>query len=84
MDAIRAGGAPLLRSATLFDVWEPKAFAPGAGLAEGERSFAVRLEWADEDAALTDPRLDAAVAAVLARLERDLGVRIRQQPTAAA
>jgi phenylalanyl-tRNA synthetase beta chain len=82
MEAIRAGGAPLLRSATLFDVWEPKA--PGAGLGEGERSFAVRLEWADEDAPLTDPRLDAAVAGVLARLERTLGVRIRQQQPAAA
>jgi phenylalanyl-tRNA synthetase beta chain len=79
MASIAAAGAPLLRTATLFDIWAPKA--PGGGLAEGERSFAVRLEWSDEAEALTDARLDAAVEAVLQRLDRELGVR-RRGPSA--
>ena len=80
MATIRATGAPLLRSAALFDVWTPTA--PGSGLAEGERSFAVRLEWADDAEPLTDARLDAAVEGVLAGLDRALGVRIRRQAAA--
>ena len=79
MAAIRAGGAPLLRAATLFDVWEPRT--PEGEFADGGRSFAIRLEWTDDAEALTDARLDAAVEAVLQRLDRDHGVRLRRQAT---
>ncbi|HEX2541809.1 MAG TPA: phenylalanine--tRNA ligase subunit beta [Caldimonas sp.] len=77
MEVIAAGGGSAVRSATLFDIYEPKN--PGAGIGEGERSLAVRLEVRDDAQTLTDDRIDAVVGGVLAALERDLGVRLRKQ-----
>jgi phenylalanyl-tRNA synthetase beta chain len=42
-----------------------------------ERSLAVRLELLDDDATLTDERIDAAVTAELDTLRTRLGVRLR-------
>ena len=42
--------------------------APTADIGAGERSLALRLELRDEDATLTDERIEAVVAAVLAAL----------------
>ena len=72
-----AAGAPgsLVRHALLFDVYRPTV--PGRELGSGERSLAVRLELLDDDAPLTDERIDAALGEVLERLRRDLGVRLR-------
>ena len=67
--------AGLVRTATLFDIYRPAVPAPG--LAAGERSLAVRLELLDADATLTDERIDAAVAAALARVTATLGGRLR-------
>ena len=44
---------------------------------EGEKSLAVRLTLGADNATLTDEQLDAATAAVLARLQQDLGARLR-------
>jgi phenylalanyl-tRNA synthetase beta chain len=77
MAAIGTGADGLVRSATLFDIYEPKV--PAAGIAEGERSLAVRLELRDDSRTLTDEHIDRAVAAVLATLAARLGVRLRQQ-----
>jgi phenylalanyl-tRNA synthetase beta chain len=63
----------LIRSANLFDVFRP----PSASAAASERSLAVRLELLDDDATLTDERIDAAVARVLETLRTRLGVRLR-------
>jgi phenylalanyl-tRNA synthetase beta chain len=46
-------------------------------MAAGERSLAVRLELLDDETPLTDERIDAVVADVLAALSRRLGVRLR-------
>ena len=63
----------LVRSANLFDVFRP----PAANAATTERSLAVRLELLDDEATLTDERIDAAVAQVLETLRSQLGVRLR-------
>ena len=75
-EAIEAGGAGTLRDVTLFDIYEPKS--PGAGIGEGERSFAIRLELRDDAGTLTEERIEAVVASVLAALDERLGVRLRQ------
>jgi phenylalanyl-tRNA synthetase beta chain len=77
IEAIESGGGSPLRSATHIDKYEPQA--AGAGIAEGERSLAVRLEIRDDAQTLTDERIDAVVAADLAALEQRLGVRLRKQ-----
>ncbi len=75
MQAIGASADGLVRSARLFDVYRPAAGS--ADLKPGERSLAVRLELLDEETTLTDERIEAAVAEVLARLHERLGVRRR-------
>ncbi len=67
--------ATLVRGVTLFDLYQPKA--PGAGIAAGERSLAYRLELRDDQATLTDERIDAAVAAAVARAQAAFGARLR-------
>lgn len=73
--ALQADPAGLVRSATLFDVYVPAA--PVAGLAAGERSLALRLDLLDPAATLTDERIDAAVAAAVARAAAACGARLR-------
>jgi phenylalanyl-tRNA synthetase beta chain len=74
LGALRDDPAGLVRSAVLFDVYKPAQ--PGADMAAGERSLAVRLELLDADATLTEERIDAAVAAALARAAA-AGARLR-------
>jgi phenylalanyl-tRNA synthetase beta chain len=75
MEAIGAAGTGLVRSARLFDIYKPAT--PAADMAPGERSLAVRLELLDDEATLTDERIGATVAQVLASLNQRLGVRLR-------
>ena len=75
MAALRDDSTGLVRSATLFDVYRPKADA--ADFAAGERSLAVRLELQSDDATLTDEIIDAAVAAAIARASVAVGARLR-------
>jgi phenylalanyl-tRNA synthetase beta chain len=65
----------VVRSARLFDVYKPAAAA--ADIAAGERSLAVRLELLDGESTLTDERIDAEVARVIAALGAKLGARLR-------
>jgi phenylalanyl-tRNA synthetase beta chain len=65
----------LVRSATLFDIYKPAT--PVAGLQQGERSLAVRLELRDDSATLTDERIEAALAAAVARAAHAFGARLR-------
>ena len=72
----------LLRGATLFDVYRPKAVKPGeanpsAWLAEGEKSLAVRLTLNSDEGTLTEAQIEASVQAVLGQLAKDLGARLR-------
>ena len=64
-----------MRSAKLFDVYKPAS--PSLDLKPGERSLSVRIELLDNEQTLTDERIDAAVAALLAALRDRLGVRLR-------
>ena len=66
--ALTADPQALVRSATLFDVYK---------LPQGERSLAIRLELLDDDATLTDDRIDTAVAAAVARAAQACGARLR-------
>jgi phenylalanyl-tRNA synthetase beta chain len=75
MDCVDAGPHSVVRSARLFDVYKPAA--AGADFAAGERSLAVRLELLDDASTLTDERIEAEVAGVIARLGASLGVRLR-------
>ncbi|HEY9067234.1 MAG TPA: phenylalanine--tRNA ligase subunit beta [Burkholderiaceae bacterium] len=73
--AARSGAGRLVRSAQLFDVYKPAQ--PTAEIGAGERSLAVRIELLDDEAVLTDERIDAAMKDVLAGLTETLGVRLR-------
>ena len=63
---IVANGDGIVRDATLFDVYEPKA--PGSDIGADERSLAVRIELRSGAEPLTDERIDGTVAAVLLAL----------------
>ena len=75
IQALRADPDGLVQAVTLFDVYRPAAAVPE--LAEGERSLAVRLELLDAETTLTDERIDAAVAAAVARVQSAFGGRLR-------
>ena len=75
MASLSDDGEGLVKSATLFDVYKPER--PVAGLADNERSLAVRLELLDFDNTLNDQRIDNAVAAAVARVQAAFGARLR-------
>ncbi|GAB4036523.1 MAG: phenylalanine--tRNA ligase subunit beta [Rubrivivax sp.] len=60
--------AGLVRQVTLFDVYR---------LPDGQRSLALRLELLDPEATLTDERIDATLAAAIARAQAEHGARLR-------
>lgn len=65
----------LLKGATLFDVYRPQQAS--ASMQMGEKSLAVRLVLSSDAATLTDEEIEAAVQAVLANLQGQLGARLR-------
>jgi phenylalanyl-tRNA synthetase beta chain len=75
MATLRADGAGLVRSATLFDIYKPGS--PTADIPAGHRSLAVRLELLDDEATLTDERIDAAVAEAVSRVQAAHAARLR-------
>ncbi|MDZ5460706.1 phenylalanine--tRNA ligase subunit beta [Azohydromonas lata] len=75
MSVILDDDSALVRSAKLFDIYKPAT--PVAGMEANERSLAVRVELLDPEATLTDERMDAAMSALLQRLQQRLGVRLR-------
>jgi phenylalanyl-tRNA synthetase beta chain len=82
MKAIRAAADPaLLREATLFDIYRPQPTRDGAptssGLAEGQKSMAVRLSFNSDGATLTDEQVEAAVHLIIDQLGARLGARLR-------
>ena len=79
LDAARAAPTQgLLRDAVLFDIYRPQSGATTTGgLAEGEKSLAVRLSFQSDAGSLTDEQVDAAVQAVLAQAKAAVGARLR-------
>jgi len=75
MAAVQAACAPTVRSALLFDIYKPAV--PTTDIGPGERSMAVRLELLDDQATLTDERIEAVVEQVLGSLTSRLGARLR-------
>jgi phenylalanyl-tRNA synthetase beta chain len=73
--AIVGEGSGLVKSARLFDVYKPAT--PTADIGARERSLAVRIELRDDEATLTDERIDAVMAGLIESLRRDLGGRLR-------
>ncbi len=65
----------LVRGARLFDIYKPKQAV--AGIAEDERSLAVRIELRDDEQTLNDERIEAAVQSVLQNLAEKVGARVR-------
>ena len=65
----------LVRGARLFDIYKPKT--PVAGMADDERSLAVRVELRDDEQTLTDDRIDLAMKAVLTSVAEHAGARVR-------
>jgi phenylalanyl-tRNA synthetase beta chain len=79
MRAIRDASDPrLLRELTLFDIYRPAAGAAAGGLAEGEKSMAVRLNFNSDAATLTDEQVEAAIHAIVAQLGARFGARLRE------
>ncbi|HYM84289.1 MAG TPA: phenylalanine--tRNA ligase subunit beta [Candidatus Dormibacteraeota bacterium] len=70
LGVVRGAGGDLLRSTRLFDIYR------GAPLAVDEKSLAFRLVFQAPERTLTEPEVEAAVAAVVAALARQ-GWRIR-------
>ena len=68
---IEASGGKLLRQVRLFDIYR------GKGIEEGKKSMAFSLTLRADDRTLTDSDSDAAVSAILAALEKNLGAKLR-------
>ena len=75
LSALRADPHGLVRSAVLFDIYRPPVGTAGFNL--GERSLAIRLELLDDEATLTDERIDTAVQAAVERAARACDTRLR-------
>lgn len=65
---------PLLRDATLFDIYRSKQETAANA---GEKSLAVRLTFKKDEGNLTDQDLDLAVGAVVQHLTEQIGARQR-------
>jgi phenylalanyl-tRNA synthetase beta chain len=69
--SIAAVAPELIRQAAIFDVYQ------GAGIEAGKKSVALGLVLRDDAETLTDARVDATVADVLTRLEKDFNAKLR-------
>ncbi|MDO4769913.1 MAG: phenylalanine--tRNA ligase subunit beta, partial [Brachymonas sp.] len=69
----------MLRHATVFDIFRanPKAAASSNWLGEDEKSVAIRLQFLNEQAGLTDEVIETLRQAVLAQLASDVQARLR-------
>jgi len=68
----------LLRDAMLFDVYRPQVGkTPTGGLADGEKSLAVRLTFNSDEATLTEAQIEAVMNAQLVQLATQLNARLR-------
>ena len=65
----------LVRGARLFDIYKPKA--PVAGMADNERSLAVRIEMRDDEQTLNDERIDQCIKQVIDAVGQAVGGRVR-------
>ena len=71
IDVATVAGAPLVRDVKLFDYYE------GSPIPAGKVSLGLRLRVGDPGRTLTDEEIEAAVMAVVHRLEHDFGAELR-------
>ena len=77
MDAVhQAETKGLLKGACLFDVYRPKGQV-AAGMTEGEKSLAVRLTLASEEATLTEAEIESVTSVVIESLGAKVGAKLR-------
>jgi phenylalanyl-tRNA synthetase beta chain len=62
----------LIREISVFDVYQ------GDKIEQGKKAYAMSIVLQDDDATLTDTKIDGTMQAVMQRLEKDLGVLIRK------
>lgn len=67
----RASEKKLLKSVTLFDVYE------GKNLEAGKKSYAVNFTLQDETKTMNDKQTDAVMSKIIANLEKQLGAKLR-------
>ena len=68
---VRRNGGKLLRSVTLFDVYE------GKNLPEGKKSYAVAITMQDDEKTLNDRQIDSVMNKIIDQLKRSLGAELR-------
>lgn len=71
----QAATGGLVRGARLFDIYKPKT--PVAGMADNERSLAVRIELRDDEQTLNDERIDQSIKQVIEAVAQSVGGRVR-------
>ena len=71
VDGVWSHAGPLLRDATLFDIYR------GRPLDASEKSLAYRLAFHADDRTLVESEVDGAVSAVTDGLASDVGGRLR-------
>jgi len=65
------GERKLLRSVSLFDVYE------GKGLPAGKKSYALRFSLRDDEKTLTDQEVEKVMSKLLERFKREVGAELR-------
>ena len=69
--AVREADKRLLRSVTLFDVYE------GKNLPEGKKSYAISMTLQDDEKTLQDKQIEAVMTKIINNLTRKLGAELR-------
>lgn len=69
---VEASEKRLLRSVTLFDVYEGKALA-----LEGKKSYAIRLTLQDDEKTLNDKQIEATMKKIVTNLQKQVGAQLR-------
>ncbi len=68
---IRNSEKRLLKSVTLFDVYE------GKNLEAGKKSYAVSMTLQDDEKTLNDKQIDAVMKKIITNLQKQLGAQLR-------
>ena len=81
LDAMLAANQAFVQKITLFDEFRPQVDASrsisNSGLAADEKSLAFRVTLLNPLETLQDEQVDAAIATLLAQLEKKCGARLR-------
>ena len=68
---VRSSEKKLLKSVSLFDVYE------GKNLEAGKKSYAISLTLQDDEKTLTDKQIDSVMSKIVANLQKQTGAKLR-------